>query len=458
LWSSDHETFVFLAIEPDGPGYRLIAVENGQQRILLPDRIDRERGYLVPIGWTSNGELILLERYMLHNLREARIWQYDPATAELTMREIIPTPDLKGNSASLEDGWAFIGFDTVGVLGYLLNLDSGQLATFRTAFALQDPPPSVFELYPINILGIVDMSAFETWLAQLPPTETDAPIPITNPLNAPFLYWPLPDHERSITCYPDSEWTALYFDLECPGLATPRSYPGHEGTDIGGKPNGLSIGTQVYAAAHGLVVDTFSSCTSGDIPCGDAYGNFVLIEHTRVTNSYNTATWFTGYAHLQTILVEPFTYIEEIGVPIALSGDTGLGGAHLHFEVRSAEQLQASNRINPWDDRFTSDGDGLWIGGNAHPISAVEAHPPPILLICQTTAGNNIRSGPGIAYDVVDKSIDQTDYEVFQIQSVDLDQAPGDWYHIRWQDSGITGWMWSDLMNDCISAASGAEQ
>jgi murein DD-endopeptidase MepM/ murein hydrolase activator NlpD len=241
-------------------------------------------------------------------------------------------------------------------------------------------------------------------------------------------------------------------------LATPRSYPGHEGTDIGGKPNGLSIGTEVYAAARGVVVDTFSGCISGDIACGDAYGNYVLIEHTRMTDSNNTETWFTGYAHLQTVLVEPYTYIEEIGVPIALSGDTGLGGAHLHFEVRSAQQSQASNRINPWDDRFTSDGEGLWIGGNAHPMSAVEAHPPPTQLICQTGAGNNIRSGPGVAYDVVAKSIDQTDYEVFQIQSVDLDQAPGDWYHIRWQDSDMTGWMWSDLMNDCTSIATGTGQ
>jgi hypothetical protein len=40
LWSPDHTQFVFLAIEPDGPHYRVISVENEQQQILLFGQLD----------------------------------------------------------------------------------------------------------------------------------------------------------------------------------------------------------------------------------------------------------------------------------------------------------------------------------------------------------------------------------------------------------------------------------
>lgn len=439
LWSLDKSKFVYLEIDANSPNYRVILLENELQTILLSSQVHRNHGYLVPVAWTQNGDLALIERHMLHNLREVRLWHYDFATTETTFLGVIAIPHLRGNSISLADGWVFIGFDTIGLQGYLLNVNGGQIATFNTSFALQDPPASVFELYPIAVLGVVNLSEFKAQLEQNSTEEIQQkPISFT-----PFLHWPLPDDARSITCYPDSEWTDKHFDVECVGLQTARSYQGHEGTDIGGKPNGLAIGTPVYAAARGIVVDTFSGCASGDASCGESYGNTVLMEHTRM-NNHNIETWFTGYAHLQNVLVQPYDYIEELGVPIALSGGTGLGGAHLHFEVRSLEQGIATNWINPWDDSFGE----LWIGGNDAPISAVVAYPPPTLFTCQSDAGNNIRSGAGVNYDVLSKTTIGTNYEVFQVQYVNSNQAPGDWYHIRWE--GNTGWIWSGLM-DCIA-------
>ena len=443
MWSNDRSIFVYLEIAPNSPEYRVMMFENGQSQILYLGQVDSMRGYLVPVGWTNTGDLILLERYMLHNLREVRLWQYRIDTQPIQITTI-PIPDLKGNSATLNDGWIFIGFDTVGVQGYLLNLSSRQLVTFTTSFALQDPPSSVFEIYSITVLGVVGTSDFKVW-AEQPSDESEI---YSSDEVAPFLHWMLPDFARSITCYPDSEWTDLSFPVECVGLTVPREYQGHEGTDIGGKPNGLALGTAVYSAARGIVIDTFADCESEDISCGDSYGNYILIEHAIVRN-YNVETWFTGYAHLQTILVEPYTYIDEIGLPIALSGDTGLGGAHLHFEVRSPEQPQLLNAINPWDDRPKFDGTGLWVGGNDRPISAVEAFPPPAQLICQTINGNNIRAGPGIAYDIVSTTSERIIYEVFQIQNIVNDDVPGDWYHIRWENSDVQGWIWSGVMTDC---------
>lgn len=452
LWSPNRTMFVYLAIESDGPGYRLISVHEERHEVLFSGTVDHGTGYMVPLGWTDSGTLILLERYMLHNLREVRLWQYDPDNQMIEYIEAITIPELKGNNVALPGGWAFLGFDTIGQLGYLLNLNTRQLTTFPTSFALVDPPSSVFELYPIQIIGTSNFSDFNAWLIQRP-TEVGGTTANAPPSSStPFLHWPLPDHARSVTCYPDSEWTRANFPVTCPGLAPPRAYQGHEGTDIGGKPDGLTNGTPVYAAARGIVVKTLSICPSNDITCGNSYGNHVLIEHTRV-NAGNTETWFTGYAHLQTVLVEPYHYVDEIGVPIALSGDTGFGGAHLHFEVRSPEQPVWTHWIDVWDNRLSLDGSSLWVGGNTHPVSAVQVSAPPTQVVCQTGPDSNIRSGPGTDYDVVGKTAANTDYEVFQIQYVEIGQARGDWYHVRWGNYGVTGWLWSGLMDNCAPAS-----
>jgi murein DD-endopeptidase MepM/ murein hydrolase activator NlpD len=443
VWSPDASRFAYLAIQPDDAGYRVIGVEGGNQRVLFSGEVGRERGYLVPVGWAGDGALMLLERHMLHNLRGVRLWAYGESDASLTLRQSFDTPALHGNSITLDGEWVFVGFDTVGAGAYRVNINTGERQSFLSGFLLQDPPASVFETYPVVVLGRVDIAALAAW-QPAPAEPTDALM-----RTPPFIHWPLPDDARSITCLPDSEWTDLQYPLECPGLTVPRAYIGHEGTDVGGKPDGLPIGTPVYAAAHGLVIKQFDGCPSGDVTCGDAYGNYVLLEHARVIAG-EVETWFTGYAHLQAVLVEAYTYVRELGIPIAFSGDTGLGGAHLHFEVRSPEQPVPTNWIDPWDVRPTPDEAGLWLGGSAQPLSSVMAEPPPTLLICTTIDGNNIRVGPGTEYAVVTQTQAQIVYEVFQVRTLTSGGTPGDWYHLRWGD-GATGWLWAELMTSCES-------
>jgi len=434
--------FVYITMAADSPSYQVNLFQNDTVSQLISGEAGIERGYLIPVAWTESGQLMLLERHLLHNLEAVRLWRYD--SSGLILLDTMRIPSLKGNAVNLGDGQVFIGFDTVGLQGYVLDVNSRQLNTFLTGFALQDPPASVFETYPVEVIGTIILSDISEWMDD----NSDGDIIVSESLSIPFLYWMLPDYARSITCYPDSEWTDSLYAVECPGLQSPREYQGHEGTDIGGRPAGLPVGTQVYAAARGIVADTHSSCDNSDISCGDAYGNYVLLEHTRIINR-NTETWFTGYAHLQTVLVEKNAYISELGLPIALSGATGLGGAHLHFEVRSPQLSTATNWIDP--NIINADGTGLWIGGAEYPVAAIDAFPPPTLFICQTAAGNNIRSGPGVSHEIVTETTADTDYEVFQIQNVLNDAVPGDWYHLRWQGSDNTGWIWSELMSECNS-------
>ncbi|MEO1163578.1 MAG: M23 family metallopeptidase, partial [Chloroflexota bacterium] len=351
----------------------------------------------------------------------------------------IPFERRNGNTATLNGGRVFLGFDTVGAQGYILNSNMS-LAIFPTGFVLQDPPASVFEIYPVQVLGVSTASAFDS--ANIPPSQ-EAPIAVE-----PFLYWMLPDFARSVTCYADSSFTDSIYEVECPGLQTPRAYAGHEGTDVGGRPAGLPIGTPVYAASAGMVIKTLSTCAGDDITCGDAYGNYVLLEHTRVRD-YNTQTWFTGYAHLQSVLVEENTFVDYIGTPIALSGTSGLGGAHLHFEVRAPHLPISTNWVDPYDTNTFESDTGLWIVADGRPLAAPIAFPPPILLTCQSPTGNNIRSGPGTNYDVVTQTTENTIYEVTQIQTLTTGAVPGDWYQIQWDEGASTGWLWSELMTGC---------
>ncbi len=180
----------------------------------------------------------------------------------------------------------------------------------------------------------------------------------------------------------------------------------------------------------------------------------MLLEHARVING-DIEVWFTGYAHLQSVLVERFSYVSALGIPIALSGDTGLGGAHLHFEVRAPHLPNVTNWLDPWDTRASSTGIGLWIGTGDQPEAAVAAMPPPTQQLCQTVDGNNLRSGPGTNYAIVTRSAAGATYEVFQVIAVVTGDTTGDWYHVRWEGSETTGWIWANLMTNCTPTSAG---
>jgi murein DD-endopeptidase MepM/ murein hydrolase activator NlpD len=440
VWSDDGTQFAYGLIQEDIGRYRVMVYEAGQSRIVYESTFDERHAYLLPIAWHPNGNLILIERTMLHNLRQFRLWQLADDGAPIVFVEQ-GIPRLKGNSASLGSQWVFIGFDTIGLQGYLYDIVNLQFYRFNSQFTVEEPPRSIFEVYPVQVYGVVDLPELETW--QAPDDLSLAPMQ-----NRQMFAYPLPSEFMSITCYPDSEYTSQVHGLACAGMQTPRAYEGHQGTDVGGRPFGLPIATPVYASTRGVVIDTLTVCEPLDVSCGDAYGNIVLMEHTRVWQG-NTETWFTGYAHLDTVLVQPYTFIHEIGVPIALSGDSGLGGAHLHFEVRSPEQPISTNWLDPFDDRPQVGETSLIIGGLRNPLSSVYLFPPEASQRCTSAEGNNIRAGAGTSYAIVTETSANTTYDVIQTHTIDDPRASGVWLHIYWDDRTQRGWIWAELM-DCI--------
>lgn len=110
------------------------------------------------------------------------------------------------------------------------------------------------------------------------------------------------------------------------GYGEGRSYETHGGTDIA-----ASIGTPVYAANSGTVVETSNDCSHssagvGGCNHGGGYGNHVWILHD---NGYETI-----YGHLINTVVSTGETVSK-GQLIGYSGSTGWStGPHLHFELR----------------------------------------------------------------------------------------------------------------------------
>ena len=110
------------------------------------------------------------------------------------------------------------------------------------------------------------------------------------------------------------------------GFGEGRSYESHGGTDIA-----APIGTPIYAANSGTVIDTSNDCShssAGVGVCnhGGGYGNHVWIQHD---NGYQTI-----YGHMINTAVSTGEYVSK-GQLIGYSGSTGWStGPHLHFELR----------------------------------------------------------------------------------------------------------------------------
>jgi hypothetical protein len=219
------------------------------------------------------------------------------------------------------------------------------------------------------ILGILPISM----VSAAPTTAAARP--------APFLYWPLPDNQRTIVNYPDSPWSQA--------LGMPR-YAGHHGTDVGGA-SGLPIGTPVYAAANGVVTFAYEACTDGPqlgapgntCPNGSGgfnqgthnWGNQVWIKHT-----VNGREWYTVYAHLKNNSVTVSQGQTVIaGDQLAASGNTGAStGGHLHFELQNTNPINYTGWDDPWgssDAPHTNpDNKQLWVRDNTgKPMTAVNA-------------------------------------------------------------------------------------
>ena len=86
-------------------------------------------------------------------------------------------------------------------------------------------------------------------------------------------------------------------------------------------------GTAVRSVSAGRVVESKFVAKTG----GSGFGNYIIIEHPDGTRSL--------YAHLREVLVSKNDTVEANQL-IAKSGDTGNGGAHLHFEF---------SNLNAWE-------------------------------------------------------------------------------------------------------------
>lgn len=130
------------------------------------------------------------------------------------------------------------------------------------------------------------------------------------------------------------------------------SYRGrnHDGIDIGS-----GGGSQILAAADGVVIEAGPKGT---------YGNLVIIQHRDGTV---TGVDTTRYGHMDTLLVNVGDTVKA-GQPIGTEGNTGGGlstGNHLHFEVRDANG-QPQNPISYFDPSTTKvaeDPKGILQGG-----------------------------------------------------------------------------------------------
>ena len=121
--------------------------------------------------------------------------------------------------------------------------------------------------------------------------------------------------------------------------------------------------TPVLAAAAGRVVFAGSDAETLVGPQLDYYGNVVVLEHD--LRSLDGLPIFTLYAHLHSIAVAAGETV-EVGDTIGDVGSTGIAiGAHLHFEVRAGDPLDATNTRNPelWLKNYINHG---MIAGYVH--------------------------------------------------------------------------------------------
>ena len=91
-------------------------------------------------------------------------------------------------------------------------------------------------------------------------------------------------------------------------------------------------GTPVYAVMNGIVDKTVHS--------DSGYGNLVVLRHNDVPtfeHDYETTTLYSGYAHLDTILVADGDVVTK-GQQIGTVGDTGTATTyHLHFQMDNSD-------------------------------------------------------------------------------------------------------------------------
>jgi len=158
------------------------------------------------------------------------------------------------------------------------------------------------------------------------------------------------DSGNSANAGSGSSGTVLFWPASTRRVTSPfNPYRVHPVTGVVRPHRGMDIaapGTQqIYAAADGVVVDTYTEY-DGRM---NGYGDAILLTHYIDLNGDGTKEQVsTLYAHLRsgTTRVSPGQSVSK-GQQIALMGNTGVGtGQHLHFEVHFGGWAHA-NAVNP---------------------------------------------------------------------------------------------------------------
>jgi len=188
---------------------------------------------------------------------------------------------------------------------------------------------------------------------------------------------------------------------EHPEFYSQWGYAGHNGVDFG-----IPNGTPIIAAADGTVEKVGFE--------DGGYGNFVKMSHTDGGTKF-----YTYYAHLQSTSVSAGQKITA-GTVVGLSNNTGAStGPHLHFGIKIDGQnpsfkgyldpMPYLNGTAPATPSIPSDP-----GVPAPPVPAPPTTPAvpgaivgavdlPNLNVEVIFDGVNVRTGPGIEYDILEK-------------------------------------------------------
>lgn len=312
-----------------------LSYPDGQRDLLISQKYENGAptiGYMVPVAWTQDDELIIHEKLMQSVVATWSFSLKDRKLAKINSRvDSFPSPDFK-QSAILQNR---------SVL--LLNTQVIAQANLQVSSAQDDS-----HLEIIGWIESVQLLDFKQALHRsLDKIDADA-----------FLYWPLPNGYRTITC----------------GYGCYKYSDGspHDGIDIAT----TSAKPEVRAAAHGWVEKRISDKPDDkERNTADGYGNLVKIRHD---NGY-----YTLYAHLKpgsiqvqvgqevnagTLLGNASNAGNTCGQDPANYGCSGFPGSfyHLHFGVWTCATSNCS--LNPYSPY-------LWIG-NPPSIPGGSAPPP----------------------------------------------------------------------------------
>ena len=162
----------------------------------------------------------------------------------------------------------------------------------------------------------------------------------------------------------------------------PRTIEGVSGNH-GAIDIGLGCGNNVIAAQAGTVVSTNDGCPSFGFyqnPCGNGYGNHVILEHS--DGNYT----LYGHMSLNEVKVSVGDKISQ-GQVLGLSGSSGSStGCHLHFEVRSGSNTLFA-RVDPLD--YVDPNDPRPSGGELNHVKGNSVKQEICLSLKASGFGNN---------------------------------------------------------------------